>query len=152
MIEKIAITQGKHLESLIIKRNFLEKTSKITDKSIGTLSKNCPNLKHLTIDYSRKFEMDLAINLSLNLRNLEVLLLPNCPVIVDMSPLVTACPILAEVSLAGDSWVRKICLMGLSQHPNIKILHLGHFEHSDVECKDLLPPADELVENYCETA
>jgi F-box/leucine-rich repeat protein 2/20 len=114
------------------------------------LSKNCPNLKYLAIDYSRKFEMKLALNLSLNLRNLEILILANCPVIVDMSPLVDACPILAEVNFSGDSWVNRTCLLGLAQHPNIRVFHLGHFEHSDVECKDLLPPADELVENYCE--
>ena len=44
------------------------------------------------------------------------------------------CPNLIEIDLSGDSWVKRNAFLGLSKHPNLKILRLGHFEHSDTQC------------------
>ena len=44
------------------------------------------------------------------------------------------CPDLVEVDFSGDSWVKRNAFLGLSKHPNIKTLKLGHFEHSDSQC------------------
>ena len=129
---------GKNLESLAVKRNFLERTSRISDSCLDVLATNCPNLKTLCIDYSRKFDLELAVNLS-RMHNLEVLMLVHCPIIQELDPLIEGCPNLTEVNISGDSWVRADTLMSLAKHPGIKVLHMGHFEHSDCDCDSLLP-------------
>ena len=40
--------------------------------------------------------------------------------------------------------------MSLAKHPGIKVLHLGHFEHSDCDCESLLPQEDKY--DFCEAA
>ena len=55
-----------------------------------------------------------------------------------MTNLATGCPNLYEVDLSGDSWVHRDAFFGLSKHPNLRILRLGHFEHSDLSCDQLL--------------
>ena len=42
------------------------------------------------------------------------------------------------MDLSGDSWVHRAAFSGLSKHPNLRILRLGHFEHSDLSCDQLL--------------
>jgi hypothetical protein len=43
------------------------------------------------------------------------------------------------VNLSGNSWVKTDVLVGLSVHKNLKILHIGHFEHSEKECEEVYP-------------
>jgi F-box/leucine-rich repeat protein 2/20 len=52
-----------------------------------------------------------------------------------LEPLNYGCPYLDELNLSGDSWVKKVCLLGVAKHRNIQIFHLGHFEHSDFKCQ-----------------
>lgn len=54
-----------------------------------------------------------------------------------------------EVNLSGNSWVKSVVLIGLSKHPNIRIVHLGHFEHSENSCDQNLqenPPKGMFIE------
>jgi F-box/leucine-rich repeat protein 2/20 len=50
----------------------------------------------------------------------------------------TGCPNLVEIDLSGDSWVKRVAFLGLSNHPKLKILRLGHFEHADSDCDSKL--------------
>ena len=56
-----------------------------------------------------------------------------------MEPIVTGCPRLHELKLAGDSWIRKLVLYSIAKHPNLRVFHLGHFEHSDIDCTHVKP-------------
>jgi F-box/leucine-rich repeat protein 2/20 len=109
-------------------------------------------LRILEIDYSRKFGLKIADSLASHMVNLQKLMLKNCPILVSLEPLSRGCPNLIEVSMAGDSWVRKVALAGLATHPNLKIFHLGHFEHSDCECSELFPQEDNVLKGYSEVA
>ena len=42
--------------------------------------------------------------------------------------------------MGGDSWVKEEALVGLCKHQDLKIFHLGHFEHADVECIEIDEP------------
>jgi F-box/leucine-rich repeat protein 2/20 len=56
---------------------------------------------------------------------------------------------LEEVNLSGDSWVTSLSLVGLSKHPYLKILHLGHYDHGDTNCDENLqeyPPKGMFIE------
>ena len=55
-----------------------------------------------------------------------------------MTPLIKGCPKLTYVDLSGDSWVTHISMTGLSEHPFIQSIKLGHFEHGDLECEKFL--------------
>lgn len=64
-----------------------------------------------------------------------------------MEPIVAGCPLLNELKLAGDSWIRKIVLHSIAKHPNLRVFHLGHFEHSDIDCAHV-KPQDPVFSNY----
>jgi F-box and leucine-rich repeat protein 2/20 len=49
----------------------------------------------------------------------------------DLSVLATGCPNLQEIDMSGDSWVSTLQITGVAKHPNLKIFHLGHFDHGD---------------------
>ena len=69
-----------------------------------------------------------------NFSKLQYLSLKDCPIQEDLSVMAVGCPELAELDLSGDSWVQRDAFLGLSKHPNLKTLRLGHFEHSDTSC------------------
>ena len=98
--------------------------------------------------YSRKFDGNICASLgSGGLPNLAILDLSYCPIQVSMEPIVTGCPRLHELKLAGDSWIRKLVLHSIAKHPNLKVFHLGHFEHSDIDCTHV-KPQDPVFSNY----
>jgi hypothetical protein len=69
-----------------------------------------------------------------NFKKLVYLSLKDCPIQEDLSIMAIGSPDLLELDLSGDSWVHRNAFLGLSKHPNLKILRLGHFEHSDTSC------------------
>jgi len=148
--ESIEVLTKKYRDSLKefhLIRNCYEKCSKISDKSINYLKK-CSNLEQLTFIYVRKFSEEFHIHLS-SMKNLKYLNLTDCPILEDLSILNEGCPRLEEVNMSGDSWIRKITVLGLSKHKNIKIFHLGHLEHSDNQCDKGLgefPPKGVFIE------
>ena len=147
-IEILAKRFEKHLIQLDIIRNCFEKCSKISDEGLESM-KYVPNLEQLSLNYSRKFRENAHVHLGHYLHNLKVLNLRECPLQEDLSILKIGCPLLEEVNLSGNSWVKSTCLMGLSKHDNIRILHLGHFEHSETSCDDNLqeyPPKGMFIE------
>ena len=139
-ITKIAETQKGSLRELAVIRNFNEKSAKISDVALNQLATQCPNLKKLEIVYTRKLGNLVAENLGNgNLRNLTYLDLSYCPIAVTLDPLCSGCPALTEFKLAGDSWIRDMALKSIAKHPNLKIFHMGHYEHSDCDCKSVVP-------------
>ena len=49
--------------------------------------------------------------------------------------------------MAGDSWVRDLVIRSIAKHPGIKVYHLGHYEHSDCDCKSVVPQ-DPVFSDY----
>ncbi|KAL4493120.1 hypothetical protein ABPG72_003205 [Tetrahymena utriculariae] len=148
VIQIFAQRYRDNLTELQIIRNCFEKCAKISDEGISYL-KDCPNLQRLNITYSRKFRESIHINISKNLHQLRYLCLKECPLQEDLSVLVQGCPQLEEVNLSGDSWVTSLSLVGLSKHPYLKILHLGHYDHGDTNCDENLeeyPPKGMFIE------
>lgn len=147
-LEILAKRFSKSLKQLEIIRNCYEKCSKINDDGLESL-KYSPKLEILAINFSRKFREKIHIHLASYFPKLKVLNLKECPIQEDLSVLKNGCPLLEEVNLSGNSWVKSISLMGLSKHPNIRIFHLGHFEHSEIDCDDNLqeyPPKGMFIE------
>ena len=137
---KLAETMNTSLKHLAVIRNFNEKSAKIDDEAIEALSTCCPNLEHLEIVYSRKFDDKICRHLGNgNVRNLKLLDLSYCPIQCSMEPLIAGCPQLYELKLAGDSFIRKLVLQSITHLPSLRIFHLGHFDHSDVECQKVIP-------------
>ena len=64
-----------------------------------------------------------------------------------MEPLIEGCPLLHELKLAGDSWIRRLVLQSIAKHPGIKVFHLGHYEHSDIDCAHV-KPKDPILASY----
>ena len=64
-----------------------------------------------------------------------------------MEPIVHGCPRLRELKLAGDSWIRKLVLYSIAKHKNLRVFHLGHFEHADIDCTHV-KPQDPVFSNY----
>ena len=140
---------NKSLKEFHLVRNCFEKCSKITDEGMLGL-KPCINLENLTICYSRKFKEHAHLHIARNLHNLLVLNLKDCILQEDLSIFKTECPRLEEVNLSGNSWVKSQALIGLSRHSNLRILHLGHFEHSENSCDQNLqeyPPKGMFIES-----
>ena len=78
---KIAEKMGIYLEHLAVIRNFNEKSAKIDDEAIEALSQCCPNLEHLEIVYSRKFDETICRSIGNgNMLNLKLLDLSYCPI------------------------------------------------------------------------
>ena len=99
-----------------------------------------PNLEKLEIVYSRNFDWDWVKYLASCWKNLRVLNLKDCPIQESLEPLAESCPYLEELNMSGDSWVKEEALVGLCKHQNLKIYHLGHFEHGDVDCLEIDEP------------
>jgi len=147
-IKVIARTMGANLRELAVVRNFTEKLAKISDSAFFELSNHCPNLKRLEILYSRRFGDKLGEYLgSGTLQNLEYLDLSNCTIVTSLESLCTGCPNLKEFKLAGDSWIRDLVLRSIAKHKNIRTFHLGHYEHSDCDCKSVVPQ-DPVFSDY----
>lgn len=81
------------------------------------------------------------------LKNLRLLDLSHCPIQVSLDPLVEGCPVLREFILTGDSWVRKLVLESIARFKALEIFHMGHFEHSDCDCKSVMPK-DPVFSDY----
>ena len=136
------------LRKLSIIRNFNEKSARIDDYCLEVLSNRCPNLERLELVYSRKFDGSICQHLGNGgLANLVYLNLSYCPILVSMEPIVDGCPRLHELKLAGDSWIRKLVLHSIARHPNLRVFHMGHFEHSDIDCTHV-KPQDPVFSNY----
>ena len=136
------------LRKLSIIRNFNEKSARIDDYCLEVLSERCPNLERLELVYSRKFDERICQSLgSGGLSKLVYLNLSYCPIQVSMEPIIHGCPRLHELKLAGDSWIRKLVLHSIARHPNLRIFHMGHFEHSDIDCTHV-KPQDPVFSNY----
>ena len=147
-IELLAKKFSTNLKEFEIIRNYYEKCSKISDEGLESLH-YCPNLEKLSINYSRKFRENAHIHIANSLHKLVLLNLRECPLQEDLSILRNECPLLEEVNFSGNSWVKSNALMGLSKHLNIRVLHLGHFEHSENNCDDNLqeyPPKGMFIE------
>ena len=43
--------------------------------------------------------------------------------------------------------MRDLALKTIAKHQNLRIFHLGHYEHSDCECKSVVPQ-DPVFANY----
>ena len=105
-------------------------------------------LRKLEINYTRKFDMTVGVHLgSGSLANLTYLDLSGCPIFVGLEPMVEGCPNLRTFLLAGDSWVRQIALNSITQFRALEYFHLGHFEHSDCDCKSVVP-SDPIFSEY----
>ncbi|EGR29662.1 hypothetical protein IMG5_151320 [Ichthyophthirius multifiliis] len=147
----LQILGQKFKETLIelqIVRNCFEKCAKISDQGVQYLSQ-CVNLEKLNISYSRKFRDKFHLHISSSLRNLKYLCIRDCPIQEDLSVFARGCPNLEEVDLSGDSWVTSASIVGLSKHPQLKILHLGHYDHGDTNCDENLeeyPPKGMFIE------
>lgn len=129
-------------------RNFNEKSARIDDSCVEVISNRCPKLERLELVYSRKFDEMICQHLGNgNLSMLKYLNLSYCPIQVSMEPIVQGCPLLNEVKLAGDSWIRKLVIYSIAKHPNLRVFHLGHFEHSDIDCMHV-KPQDPVFSNY----
>ena len=94
----------------------------------------------MEIVYSRNFDYDCIKFLSTYFKNLRILNLQDWPVQESFEPLATGCPLLEELNMSGDSWVKEEALVGLWKHQNLMIFHLGHFEHADIECLETDEP------------
>ena len=109
-----------NLTKLAVIRNFNEKSARIDDSCLEVLASCCPKLESLELVYSRKFDSMVCQNIgSGGLSNLVYLDLSYCPIQVSMEPIVTGCPKLNELKLAGDSWIRKLVLHSIARHPNL---------------------------------
>lgn len=124
---------GSTLKELYIIRNCFEKCSKITDKFINSFS-YAPKLEHVALVYMRNFGDHFHTFLASNLHNLKILNIRECPIQEDFTILNEGCPLLEEVNLSGDSWVKCVTIKGLSRHKKLKVLHLGHLEHAEGQC------------------
>lgn len=69
------------------------------------------------------------------LKQLTYLRLSSCPLVYNFP----AFQNLKELDLSGDSWVRQEVLIAVSKFPLLMVFHIGHYEHSDVDCKKMLP-------------
>lgn len=138
-IDIITTRFGETLEKLAIVRNYYEFSAKITDQALLWMQ-NCKVLNHLEIVYSRNFDYDCINYLSQYCRNLRVLNLQDCPVQESLAPLAEGCPNLEELNMGGDSWLKEESLVGICTHQNLMVLHIGHFEHSDVDWAELNEP------------
>ncbi|CAI2370613.1 unnamed protein product [Moneuplotes crassus] len=127
------------LKSFSIYRNYLEFSAKITDKCLKAFEKST-KLETLEVVYCRNFDWDCVSNIATCCKNLKVLNLQDCPIQESFEPLAEGCPYLEELNMSGDSWVKEEALVGLCKHKNLKIYHLGHFEHGDVDCLDIDEP------------
>jgi len=136
------------LRELAIIRNYNEKSARIDDRCVEVLAACCPLLERLDLVYSRKFDGQICSALgSGNLGNLVYLDLSYCPIQVSMEPIVQGCPRLLELKLAGDAWIRKLVLYSIAKHKALRTFHLGHFEHSDIDCTHV-KPQDPVFANY----
>lgn len=95
------------------------------------------NMRKLKIKYSRRFRENICVIISKNFPNLELLQLNSCPLgLSDCSFLGKKyLPRLLELDLSGDCYLNQASLFSLSEcMPQLRIFHLGHFEHSDYSC------------------
>jgi hypothetical protein len=46
----------ENLKQLIVRRDYWQDVARISQKALQSLSKNCLNLEHLQIQYTREFE------------------------------------------------------------------------------------------------
>lgn len=149
VVQLFANKFSKNLRSLVIIRNCFEKCAKISDAGIKSLQQ-CPDMTKLQITYSRKFRENFHIYISSFLHRLRYLGIRECPLQEDLSVLTEGCPLLEEIDMSGDSYVTASSLIGLSKHPNLKVLHLGHYNHGDSQCDENLeeyPPDGMFIEN-----
>jgi len=140
---------GESLKEFHLVRNCFEKCSKITDKLINKME-YVPNLEKLSFVYIRSFREKFHIYLSSHLHKLKVLNIRECPMQEDFSVLWEGCPLLEEVDMSGDSWVKCETVLGLSKHKNLKIFRLGHLEHAEGQCDKGLgefPPKGMFLES-----
>lgn len=108
------------------------------------------NLEKLSIVYVRLLGDNFHTLLMTSFPKLQYLCLRDCPIQECLSDMALGCPFLQEVDLSGDSWVKRNAFLGLSKHPNIRVLRLGHFEHSDSSCDYKLkefPPKGLYIES-----
>ena len=147
-IDAICNRFGPTLTTFSVIRNFYEFSAKIPDEALKTFEK-CEVLQNLEIVYSRNFDYDCVKYISSFCRNLRLLNLSDCPIQESLEPLCTGCPFLEELNMSGDSWVKEDALVGLCKyrvhdendpqypykfgHQKLQILHLGHYEHADIE-------------------
>lgn len=117
----------------VVRNCYETKVSKITDEAFKSLS-HCPNLTKVSIVYSRKLGDKFPKYICDGLQKLKYLNLRDCTTQEDLSQLAISLPFLEEVNLSGDSWVDPVTLHSLAKHPNIKTLHIGHFNHADTQC------------------
>lgn len=110
------------LESFAIVRNIWVKAAQITDSSMTELAKNCPNLKEISVTFSRDFEEQAMIQLQ-KLKNLKYLRLRSCPLFASFP----AFQNLIELDLSGDSWLRHEVLIAISNFPKLIVFHMGHY-------------------------
>lgn len=131
---------GTALKSLAVVRNFTEKLARISDAALFDLQAHCPNLQHLEVVFTRKFDAKIGQYLgSGSLRNLVYLDLSHCTIPSSLEALAAGCPRLTEFKLAGDAWIRDLVFKSIAKHPAIKVFHMGHYEHSDCDCKSIVP-------------
>lgn len=128
---------SKDLKHFSIVRNFIEKVAHITDESIRSFEK-CQYLESLEFVYTRKFKENMVKYLATYFTRLKKLTLKACPVQYSLQSLDIGCPNLEEVDFSGDSWVSRAALQGLSKHRGLRVLRMGHFEHSDTDCNSVI--------------
>lgn len=148
-LELIGARYYRTLEEISLIRNCFEKCEKINDESLLMLAP-CYNLKRIKFVYTRKFSYNFSKYISSFFSNLSYLNLRGCPVQEKLDFLVDSCPNLVEVNLSGDSWVKCECISGLAKHQNLKILHIGHIEHGDMDCDSFSktnPPSSLFITN-----
>lgn len=88
VIDIIAERFGDSLVELQVIRNCFEKTAKISDEGVQSLSR-CNKLERLNFTYSRKFRESFHLSIANNLHLLRTLCLKECPIQEDLSVLVS---------------------------------------------------------------
>ena len=78
--------------------------------------------KKFSFEFVRSFSDKFPLFCS-EMKNIRTIVLIDCPILDDLTPLSEGCPLLEELNMSGDSWLRKITVLGVSKHKNLKIFH-----------------------------
>ena len=94
-------------------------------------------MRHLTMKYSRRLDINICYLISKYFPNLKILRLISAPIGLCECRFLghKYMPNLEVLDMSGDSYLSQKTLSDLSLcMPHLKELHLGHFEHSDISC------------------
>lgn len=136
------------LACLEIRRNCFDSCLDIQDDTLKELSA-CRKLESLSLVYFREFGSKFADIIANSAPKLKSLCLRACPLFESID-IWKSLQHLQVLDLSGDSWVRPIVLQGASRLPHLKRFYLGHYDHGETSCEEIVasyPPEGIFVEN-----